>query len=53
MAVIQLRGQFNDQGFKGLVNNPHDRKAAVKKLAEALGFNFLIITLPLQLDLPL
>ena len=41
MAVIQLRGQFNDQGFKGLVNNPHDRKAAAKKIAEALGFKFL------------
>ena len=41
MAVIQLRGQFNDQGFKGLVNNPHDRKAAADKFANSIGFKLL------------
>ena len=41
MAIIQLRAQFNDQGFKGLVNNPHDRKAATEKFSEKIGFKLL------------
>ena len=32
---------MNDQGFKGLVNNPYDRKTATENFSKKIGFRLL------------